>query len=351
MRAVILTILITTILGGCVSSKLPQPDWIAGASGEFPSTDYLLGRGQANSQEDAKDRARADIAKVFQVTMTVASNDVQSFTTHSTNDPSADNPTEKDHLANRSAGIFEGSYSRRITAHTEQVVRGIQIVEQWQDPATRSYHALAILPRAQAATSFRQELDELDRATALHIDHAQSSQDLFLKIAAASLALESQQAREAVQKSLQIVDVSGRGISSNLNSAQLKSNLGSLLQRVKLAPDIAADVPQGFAEIINGALAHAGYLLEEKKQAEFIVRARINLSDLGQQGGWYWQRGNLEITLIEAASGRVRGTKSWLIKSSAPDKASAIKRALGHAETVLKNELGQAIINMAIGKI
>lgn len=351
MRAVILTLLIAIISGGCVSSKLPQPDWITGASGEFTSTGYLLGRGQANSQEDAKDRARADIAKVFQVTMTVASDDVQSFKTRSTNDPSANNPIENDHLANRSTGIFEGSYSRRITAHTEQVVRGIQIVRQWQDPATRSYHALAVLPRAQAATSFRQELDELDKMTTLHIDHAQSSKDLFLKIAAASLALESQQAREAVQKSLQIVDVSGRGIPSNLSSAQVRSNLVGLLRRVKLASNIPTDAPQGFAEIINGALAHAGYLLEEKKQAEYIVRAHINLTDLGQQGGWYWQRGNLEIILVEAASGRVRGTKNWLIKSSAPDRASAIKRALGLSETVLKNELGQAIINMAIGKI
>lgn len=165
MRAVILTMLFTTILGGCVSSQLPQPDWLAGASGAFPNTDYLLGRGQANSLEDAKDRARADIAKVFQVAMTVASDDVQSFKIHSINDPPTDDSTASDHSANRSIGKFEGSYSRRITTHTEQVVRGIQIVGQWQDPATRSYHALAILPRAQAASSFRQELNELDSMT------------------------------------------------------------------------------------------------------------------------------------------------------------------------------------------
>ncbi|MEQ1814632.1 MAG: LPP20 family lipoprotein, partial [Candidatus Nitrotoga sp.] len=118
MRAVILTMLITAILSGCVSSKPSQPGWIAGASGKFPSTDYLLGRGQANSLEDAKDRARADIAKVFQVALTVASDDAQSFKTHSANGSSADDSAASDHSANRRTGIFEGSYFRRITAHT-----------------------------------------------------------------------------------------------------------------------------------------------------------------------------------------------------------------------------------------
>ena len=72
----------------------------------------------------------------------------------------------------------------------------------------------------------------------------------------------------------------------------------------------------------------------------------MNLIDLGYQSGWYWQRGNLEITLSEAGTGRVRGTKHWPIKSSAQDKESSLRRTLDQADTILKQELRSAIIDM-----
>jgi len=343
MRAFIIGIAVLAF-SGC-ATKSAQPDWVIGESDQYRHADFLLGRGQASAQEEAKDRARADIAKVFQVAVTVASEDVQRFKTHAANDQMAnDVAKEKDSL-----GQYENQYSRRITTRTEQVVRGIQIAELWQDPATHNYHVLAILPRLQAANSLRQEIGELDEITRRHIGHAQNHTDLFLKIASASLALASQQARETVQKSLQVVDRTGQGVATTLSSAQLQANLSELVQRVKLAPSIAADAPQGLAEIVAGALAHAGYLLENQKQAEFIVQVQLNLTDLGLQEGWYWQRGNLEITLTEAASGRVRGTQRWLIKSSAPDKSGAAKRAMNQVDTVLKQEMGAAIITMATG--
>jgi hypothetical protein len=70
------------------------------------------------------------------------------------------------------------------------------------------------------------------------------------------------------------------------------------------------------------------------------------LDDLGFQSSWYWQRGVLEINLSEAATGRVRGTKRWNIKSSAPDKETAAKRAVNQADTILKQELRTTIIDM-----
>jgi hypothetical protein len=43
----------------------------------------------------------------------------------------------------------------------------------------------------------------------------------------------------------------------------------------------------------------------------------------------------------------VRGTKRWVIKSNAPDKDSAEKRALNQVDSTLKKELRTAIIEMA----
>lgn len=317
-----------SLLPGC-ASKPVTPDWIAGDSAQYSSAQYLIGRGQAATQEEAKDRARADVAKIFQVAVVASSEDVQRAKSDSSGTVQ-----------------YEGQASRRISTRTDQIIRGIRIAELWQDPATKDYHALAVLPRLQTAASLRQQISQLDEATGSHIEQSRKNSDLFLKIAAASLAVESEQERGSLQKSLQIVDLTGRGSESQWNSAKLKSDLDELLKRVRIASQVSADSTPDLAAVVSGALANAGFMIETGQNPDFVLQARMVLDDLGLQAGWYWQRGVLEISLSEAATGRVRGTRRWTVKSSAPDRESAAKRALNQADAILKRELRTEIIDM-----
>lgn len=320
--------LMLSLLYGCASEPT-TPDWVAGNSARYNSAQYLIGRGQAATQEEAKDRARADIAKIFQVAVVASSEDMQSAKSDSSG-----------------ASHYEAQASRRISTRTDQIVRGIQIAELWQDPVNKEQHALAVLPRLQTAASLRQQIDQIDAATGKHIEQSRNSSDLFLKIAAASLALESEQERKSLQRSLQIVDPTGRGSESQWNSAKLSSDLDGLLKRVRIAAQISADSAPELAEVVSGALANAGFMIETGSDPDFVLQARMVLDDLGLQGGWYWQRGVLEVTLSEKASGRVRGTKRWTVKASAPDRESAAKRAVNQADAILKSELRPQIIDM-----
>jgi LPP20 lipoprotein len=317
------------LLPGCASEPT-VPDWIAGDSAKYSSAQYLIGRGQASTQEEAKDRARADVAKIFQVAVVASSEDVQRSKSGSSS----------------GAPQYEQQASRSISTRTNQIIRGIQIAELWQDPATKNFYALAVLPRLQTAASLRQQIDQLDQATASHIEQSRKSSDLFQKIAAASQAVETEREHESLQKSLQIVDPTGRGTESKWNSAKLQSDLDELLKRVKIAPQVTADSTPGLSEVVAGALANAGFMIETGQNPDFVLQARMVLDDLGFQSGWYWQRGVLEVNLSEAATGRVRGTKRWNVKSSAPDKETAAKRALNQTDTILKQELRTTIIDM-----
>jgi len=321
--------LLFSLLSGCASKPPATPDWIAGDSAKYQSAQYLIGRGLAATQEEAKDRARADLSKIFQVAVATESEDVQKFK-----------------IDSAGPGQYESQASRRITTSTNQIISGIQIPELWQDPATRSYHALAVLPRLQTATSLRQQISQLDEATANHIEQSRKNSDLFLKIASASQAVESQQEREALQKSLQVVDPAGRGVESQWSSAKLNSDLDMLLKRVRIASQVVPGSTLGLAQVLEGAMANAGFMIESGQNSDFVLQARMELTDLGFQEGWYWQRGTLDVTLLETATGRVRGTRRWTVKSNAPDKESAFWRALNQADTVLKQELRTAIIEM-----
>ena len=321
-----------TILSGCASQPA-APDWISGNSAKYKSEQYLIGRGQASTQEEAKDRARADVARVFQVAVVASSEDIQRSKSDASGKPQ-----------------YEEQASRQISTRTDKIISGIQIAELWQDPANRSYYALAILPRLQTAAGLRQQIGELDDATRNYIEQSRTENDLFLKIAAASHALELQHEREALQKNLQVVDITGRGVEPLWNSGKLESDLGMLLKRVSIAPRVAADAPAGLAEIVSGALAQAGFMLDTGDHPAFVLQAGMNLADLGLKDGWYWQRGNLEIALIETAGNRIRGTRQWVIKGNAQNREGSTRRALDQADNVLKQELGNAIIDMAIAR-
>lgn len=324
--------LILAVLSGCASQPT-VPDWIAADSPQYPDGQYLVGRGQAATQEEAKDRARADIAKVFQVAVVVSSEDIQ-----------------RSKSASSGAAQYEEQASRHISTRTDTIISGIQIAELWHDPVNASYHVLAVLPRLQTAASLRQQIGELDTATRKYIERSRTENDPFMQIAAANRAVETQQEREVLQKNLQVVDSTGRGITPQWSRAQLKSDLGKLLQRISIAPRVAADAPAGLQEIVAGALAQAGFILDTGDHPTFVLQASLNLTDLGLQEGWYWQRGNLEITLSETAANRIRGTRQWRIKGNAPNKDGAILRAMNQADAILKQELGSAIIEMAIAR-
>ncbi|MCK7580703.1 MAG: LPP20 family lipoprotein [Chromatiales bacterium] len=323
---------IVALMSGCATAP-SQPDWVNGTSSRHPDAQYLTGRGQAPTVDEARDRARADLAKIFEVGIAATSEDTQTYSARA-----------------EAPGQYQAQATRQIATRTDQIVRGIQIAELWQDPATRAQHALAVLPRLPAATSLRQEIERLDGATRTYLDQARTSDDLFIKIGAASHALDAQLERQAYQKSLKIVDLTGRGVEPEWNSARLAADLADLLKRVRMATRVPAQAPAGFAEVVNGAVAAAGFMIETGDKPDFLLDANLTLQDLGLQEGWYWQRGTLEVRLTETAGNRVRGSQRWPIKSSARDQASSQSRALDEADKLLKNELRAAIVGFATAK-
>jgi len=332
MKLFLIAILAAIVLfsGGCATQS-SQPGWYAGDDAKYSKANYLLGRGQATTLEEAKNRARADLAQIFQVAIAVDSEDVQKY---------------KSNTTTLAGGQFSIESTQRITTRTEQIIRGIQIAETWQNPAGKDIAVLAVLPRLQAEESLKQQIKQLDDAVQSTIDQAKNNTDVLVRIAAASKAVTIQLEREGLQRALQVVDISGRGIASRYNGAKLKLDLDELLKHVRIAPKILAGSAPGLEEVVSGALTNAGFTIDTAAPV-FLLKASLKLTDLGIIDGWYWQRGNLEISVSETATGRVRGAQRWPVKSSGRDRATAIRRALDEANEVLRKELGATITGMA----
>jgi hypothetical protein len=319
-------------LAGCAGSTHEgPPDWVSGKSAKFPDNQYLVGRGQSFSAEDARDRARADLAKTLEVAVSAKSSDLVSY--------SSDGGAAKTEL----------QASRSVSTSTDQVVRGIQIGDAWLDPQSKTNYVLAVLPRTQAGAGLRREIDRLDTATRGYVDQARAAPDLLAQIASASRALDAQRERDGYQRVLQVIDITGRGVEPEISSGKLAADLAALLKRVRMKPQAASGSPEGLDRMLSAAVSAAGFVPEAGADAPYTLVGSLQLDDLGQINGWYWMRGTLEVQLAETNGGKVRGSKRWDIKTSSPQQATAQRRALDEADAVLKRELRPAILGMTVG--
>jgi hypothetical protein len=306
-----------------------QPDWVNGNSSEYPDEQYLVGRGVGSTEAEAQDRARGDLATIFEVRVQVAN---ESTTTVA----KSGNKEQVDKLA-----------TQQVSAKTDKVISGIKIVKIWRDPAM-DFHALAVLSRSQAGASLREELGKIDDAVQLQMKTAQATQDPLQKVGALSQALDESIKRDGFQTTLKVVDPSGHGLEAPVSQASIQSQINDILKHVRITPEVAEDAGAAeFHGILKGGLAAAGFLATGGEQADLVLVGKLSLTDLGRRDNWNWVRGTLEVSLVEKASGRVRGSKTWPFKSSAQDSKTARSRALIEVEKQLKEELRAAIIEFA----
>ena len=72
-------VMVTTLTGCSGFGPRAAPDWVHGMSQEYAADQYLLGLGQAESQEVAEERAYAGVAKIFKAEVTAQFRDWESF--------------------------------------------------------------------------------------------------------------------------------------------------------------------------------------------------------------------------------------------------------------------------------
>ena len=306
---------------------LAEKDWLDGTSKRYSNLQYVVGTGQSYGLDSAKDRARADVAKVFEVAVEEQSRDNMEFLS----DASGDNLVQR--------------ITRDTTLKTSKILRGVEIADTWHDKKQGQYHALAVLHRGRTARTLRQEIAQLDQATNIHINKAKSTNDKLIKLTHGQAAFTIQMERAGLQRTLQVVDNSGNGVRPRWNLAQLSTDFRQQMERVKIEA-VVAEQPVGFKQMVTGALGATGFQVQSGQTPDFILTTSLELGSPTLREGWYWIDGRMEL-LLSTPDGRVRGSKRWSIKASATQKSAASKRAMDKAGSILKSELKGTILGFA----
>ena len=306
-----------------------QPAWLNGDSTEFPNEQYLLGRGVGATEAEAQDRARGDLVTIFEVRVQVANENTTTVT-----------QSGKQELVTKQA-------SQQVSVKTDKVINGVYIAKIWRDPATQDFYALAVLPRSQASASLREELKKIDDAVEQQMLAADAAKDDLLHLGALVQALQTSIKRDAFQAMLKVLDPTGRGKVAEVSQAFIQQQIADKLKSIKIAVEAKDNAVAEFPGLLKGGVAAAGLMSVVPAEADFLLTGKLNVSDLGARDGWYWLRANVEISLVEQKTGRVRGSQSWPLKVSAQDRRTARSRLMLETEKLFAQELRPAILNFA----
>lgn len=192
-----------------------KPDWIDGVSTAYPSGQYLVGVGQAESRATAEDRAYAAVARIFKAEVSAQAKDWESY------------------LLIEQRG--HSSEERRLTldnltrVSTDKVLENVRIVDRWTDVHRGLHYALAGMHRSQAETSFMERMTELDRSIRDDVEEAHRSPDKLAKVRALRRAARNLVLRETYNADLRVIRPSGQGTAAAYRVSELTHELEQFL--------------------------------------------------------------------------------------------------------------------------
>ncbi len=211
-RAVLLIALVAIQGGlfGCAGHRA-QPAWVEGNSKDYPSDQYLLGVGQADSRPAAEERAYGAVSRIFTAKVEAESKDWESF------------------LLSEAKG--QASTEHRLTldqltrVSTDKVLENVRVLDTWLNPKTGQHHVLAGMHRAQAGTALAERMIELDRAIDSDLAESRKTTDKLLTIRSLRRAVKNLVLREAYNADLRVIRTSGQGTPPPYRVAELTGAL------------------------------------------------------------------------------------------------------------------------------
>jgi hypothetical protein len=326
-----LVLALTLLLAACASTpdeRADRPRWIDRPGDAYPADRYVVGLGEAPAAERARDRARADLAKAFEVEVRAESVDIEEFGRIG---PAA---SERGQLNSR--------VEREIRTRTDIVLAGVDITETWHDNEADTHHALAVIVRPRAASRLRDEIRALDRDTDRHIDEAAAANDPLRRLRALDQAIDLQIRREALNRQLRVVGPGGRGLEAPTPLADIAAQYRRTASEIRLATRTEGLAREDIGPALAAAVTDAGFAAATDG-ADYEVILQFDFDDIGERSGWYWYRGYLHL-VVQDDQGRVHASDRWAVRASATDRATAWRRTLDEAANGLDARLHTALL-------
>ncbi len=329
---------ITLLLANTVALAKP-PDWVNSQSNRYPAGFYLVGVGQADSREGAKEDALASIAKIFRVQIEQQTSDWEKYI----------------QIESRGKTQIEQKKSIESLTHvsTDKVIEGVVIVETAQDGAV--YYALAMMDRLQATAKLSERIADLDQRVKASLALAQQSPEKLSRIKNYKYAIKTLLMRDATNTELQIVNVKGSGIPSPVSITEVVQAYDEWLAKNFLI-DVEVSGAQGAVveEAITASLLREGFPVngdDEDVDSDLLVKGDVTLTPIELQGqSFKYVRWCVDLTILETKGNRIVGVITKSGREGHLSASEAESRAIRALQPAVITDIGERIAEYFTGE-
>ncbi len=213
-------LLLTATLALSAQAANSKPDWVDGNSAKYPREHYLLGVGQGDDRQSAEERSRGEISKIFSAQVSVNTNLTATETTIKQGAS-----TQND---------FQQSISNSVQTVSKKALEGVEIVEKWQDQATREHYALAVLDRSKALMAVNEKILEFDKQAQQWKSQLDSAGQKLARVKAALKLQAILNARQDLTAELRVLDPGGKAPSSPYDEPSVRAAAAKAISELEV---------------------------------------------------------------------------------------------------------------------
>ncbi len=273
----------------------PKPSWVDGSDIEYPSGLYLTGVGSADTRNSASNAARAEIAKIMSSHVTVDENVSEAEGTKTLN--------------GKSSNSFSQAVSQTVHVASDKALKDVKVVAHWEDPATGSYYAFAVMDRQKVGLALTEKISVLDGEISQWNDSLGSASDKFERARAAMKISALLKARGHLASELQVVSPVGQVPPAPIDEARVKVQIANIFSSLAVSVAITGDdadvIETGIIQGLS-ALGIPATSSSSKGTPDIIIKGQVTNAALDQSAPpWKWGRATVLITLESVHDGKI----------------------------------------------
>lgn len=311
----------------------PRPDWVDGASMQYPHEMYLTGVGFGNDRSSAQDKAVGEIAKVFSTVVTVDSN-----------------VNESESSQSGKKNTFSQSVSQSVRTASEKVLSGVEVVENWQDESSKQFYALALLDRAKGAAGLNDKIAELEAQISYWKSQLDVAKEKMARVKAAVKLQVLLKARSELLSELRVLDPDGETPSGSLNEAAVKPQAAKVISELDVIIDLSGkgsdEIETGIVNGLNSFGLQSKVKGKESAGGDIIIEGKVATNPSpGTDDRWKWARTTVGLNLKDGRTGKTFYRLDAADRQASGDYDEAVYRTYKALGSKVAGQLKTAITN------
>jgi len=292
----------------------PRPQWADGDSPDYPKASYITGVGSADDENAASDRARGEVARVFNADVSVTS----SFTESEANASQGGHETHS----------FSNDVAQKVRTVSQKVLEGVDIAARWKDPTGR-YYALAVLPKAQGLLAVQEKSSEIDTEATHYKTALSASTEPFARAKAAARLLALSKAQDGLASDSRVLG--GGPLQGVFDGAAVRADAAAALAALNVAVSVTGDGSDAVQTAVVSGLNAAGLSAKAGAGEKADLSAAAQVSVQEQSSGdprWKRSRATATVSLVDGRTGQTFSTFDVTSREDATEAGEARRRSL-----------------------